>query len=240
MKKASVLSLLILGASILFMSVINTQVINAQEDTYKINQHQKEALKLFSYSQNKQQQEKIINDEMTLKSTILQKLQENQQQQEKIINDNDDQNIKLSNPKTVDTESQQLQEKIINDETTLKSTILQKLQENQQQQEKIINDNDDQNIKLSNPKTVDTESQQQQEKIKKQQIEQELLQKLEQEKQKLEKIIKDQNQPTNDNNIKAQSHRQLQQQQQIENDDQNIKALELFFNTDIQQQEIQK
>lgn len=138
MNKVSISAFLIFGIFIFFVSVMIPQLTNAQEDVNKINQYQREALKLFSNPQ-------------------IQQLQQEQG--------------------------------TINDDTTLKSIILQKLQENQQQ----TNDNDNQNV----------------------------------------------NAATNDRDVNAQSQQQLQQQQ-IETEDQNLKALELFFNTDIQQQELQK
>src|SRR5918993_329659 len=102
MSKVNASIIYMLGSFIFLLSVIIPQFANAQEDIPKINEKQKEALELFSNSQSKHQQTSAVDiqqnninsDKNILKKIIQQELQEKslkeqgqeqQQQQQQLV-----------------------------------------------------------------------------------------------------------------------------------------------------------
>jgi hypothetical protein len=256
MSKVSISTFLILGVYLLFVSIMSIQITNAQEEVRKMNPHQKEALQLFSKSPIEQQQLEPTNDEAALKTLIQPKFQQNQQQQqqEKIIEQNNKQLVPFElffNVQPAQSagkvKSQQIEQELLQKLEQEKQKLEQKLQE-QQKNQGVSNDSN-QIVNPSDARNIQAQSQQQQHQQQeptndKAALKTLILQKLQimQQEKKQQQLQQETNEndiqivnPSNAKEVKAQSLQQQQQQQ--EDEEQNIKALELFFNTDSQQQQ---
>jgi hypothetical protein len=252
MSKVSISTFLILGVYLLFVSIMSIQITNAQEEVRKMNPHQKEALQLFSKSPIEQQQLEPTNDEAALKTLIQPKFQQNQQQQEKTIEQNNKQLVPFElffNVQPAQSagkvKSQQIEQELLQKLEQEKQKLEQKLQE--QKNQGVSNDSN-QIVNPSDARNIQAQSQQQHQQQEPTNDEAALktliLQKLQimQQEKKQQQLQQETNEndiqivnPSNAKEVKAQSLQQQQQQQ--EDEEQNIKALELFFNTDTQQQQ---
>ena len=255
MSKVSISTFLILGVYLLFVSIMSIQITNAQEEVRKMNPHQKEALQLFSKSPIEQQQLEPTNDEAALKTLIQPKFQQNQQQQqEKTIEQNNKQLVPFElffNVQPAQSagkvKSQQIEQELLQKLEQEKQKLEQKLQEQKNQgvsndSNQIVNPSDARNIQAQSQQQL--QHQQQEPTNDKAALKTLILQKLQimQQEKKQQQLQQETNEndiqivnPSNAKEVKAQSLQQQQQQQ--EDEEQNIKALELFFNTDTQQQQ---
>ena len=246
MNKVNASLLYMLGSFIFLVSMIIPQFANAQEDIPKINEHQKGALDLFSNYQSQQQQQQKshsqIDEEPNLIFNAQLKKQEKQQQEQT------DNNAKSINALNSEFSPLQVQ----------KQLQQQKVKQGIQQQAESSDDQELEPFKLffNSEHKQQKVKQQQQQKINQQQLEQEIQQKLEQAKQKLEQTlaeqkmqeqnIKDNQQEVNQQQINSSSMSEIseplkeQSQDQVTSDDERIKALELFFNSQGQKEEGQQ
>ena len=237
-----------LGSFVFLVSMIIPQFANAQEDIPKINEPQKGALDLFSNYQSQQQQHQKspsqIDEELNILFNTQIKKQEIQQQEQ--TDNNNGKSINALNSEFSPLKIQkQLQQ--------------QKVKQGIQQQTVSSDDQELEPFKLffNSEHKQQKVKQQQQQKINQQQLEQEIQQKLEQAKQKLEQTLaeqKIQGQNIQDNqqevnqqqiNSSAASAENVesvkeQSQDQVTGDDERIKALELFFNSQGQKEEGQQ